>query len=376
MGNEQAYKNIFVAGIDGKQFDIAVSDGRFASITESETFRLNNPDGGLWISPGIIDLHLHLAWTDFDYADQLKREASEIETLQAQAFNATLRAGVTTVRDAGGLLPDAVKQISRKYHLPLSVIACGAMLGAEDAKDTRHLQSRITEISHAGARWIKVFATGGLGSQRERVLEPVFSKEEFFTIVRSAHACDMKVMVHTWGGATLDWVAEAGADSVEHGVYMTEDQAFRLAQAQIPMIPTTAIYRIAADPAGVLALPAELRERAAFAAEAHPKAVRYAKRAGVKIGFGTDFATPALYGCNLEEFDSLMDCGLTRAEAWRSATAISAEIVDDGSMLGCIKEGYLADAVLYNADPYKAPNAKVLRESIVSVRKGTAEQEI
>ncbi|MFD1906890.1 hypothetical protein ACFSQ7_27130 [Paenibacillus rhizoplanae] len=28
----------------------------------------------LWISPGILDLHTHLAWTDFDHEDQLRRD--------------------------------------------------------------------------------------------------------------------------------------------------------------------------------------------------------------------------------------------------------------------------------------------------------------
>ena len=371
MDTNQKYKNISVAGIDDKQFDITIENGRFKSITESVHNNIINSGENLWISPGIIDLHLHLAWTDFDYEDQLRREKSEIESMQAHAFESTFQTGVTTVRDAGGLLPDTANKLSKKYSLPLRVIPCGAMLGEKDSNGVRYLEGKVPEISGTGAKWIKILATGGLGSPKEKVLEPLFSKDEFFAIIRCAHACSMKVMVHTWGGLTMDWSAEAGADSVEHGIYMTEDQAFRIAQAKIPFIPTTAIYRIAADPSGVLALDGKLHERASLAAEAHPKAVHNAKQAGVQLAFGTDFATPALHGCNLEELDTLTDCGLTRTEAWQSATAIGAEILGCGDILGRVKEGYIADVVIFNANPYKAPNAKSLRESIVSVSKGT-----
>lgn len=367
--------NIFIAGIPEKRFDIRIVKGRFSSIRESVSSQ-DSPCEDIWISPGVIDLHSHLGWTDFHQADQLKRDTGEIEVLQAQAFEATLRAGVTTVRDAGGLLPKTVQHIRQHYGQPLRVFACGDMLGGNDAKDakgakgTEHLEQRVKELIHSGPNWIKIFATGGLGATSENVLEPFFSRDELFSIVRTAHEHKTKVMVHAWGGPALDWSIDAGVDSVEHGIYLTQAQAHRLAQLAIPLIPTAAIYRIAADASGALALDKEFRERAARAAEAHPKAINIAKREGVKMALGTDFATPALHGRNLEEIDTLVDCGLTRREAWQSATEVGAEILGYGDQLGRIEEGYTADAIIFNADPYKAQNASALRQSIVSVIMG------
>jgi imidazolonepropionase-like amidohydrolase len=173
-------------------------------------------------------------------------------------------------------------------------------------------------------------------------------------------------MVHTWGGPTIDWAIEAGADSVEHGVYLSREQAGGLAGAKIPLVPTAAIYRIAADPNGALVLDETLRARAARAAQAHPQAIREAKDAGVTIGFGTDFAAP-LHGHNLEEIDALIDCGLTVEEAWRAATETAAAILGRADTLGRIAAGFTADAVLFNADPYKARNTTILRKNILSV---------
>ncbi len=367
----QTFHRIFIAGIEGKRFDIVIQDGRFSSIVEAEPDQeqsSQSPSGkDLWISPGLIDLHTHLAWTDFDHADQLKRDSHEIEIMQAQAFAATLRTGVTTARDAGGLLPSTVQHLVSHYQHPLRVQTSSDMLGAADARGIPHLERRMAEIFATGAEWIKIMATGGLGTPAEKVLDPTFSEEEFAFIVRHAKAHQKKVMVHTWGGVTVDWSINAGVESVEHGMFLTEDQAGKLAQSGIALVPTTSIYRIASDPNGVLALNAVICERAARAAEAHSKAIHYAKRAGVRIGFGTDYATPALHGYNLQELDTLIDCGLTRAEAWQSATQSAAEILGSGNELGQIAEGYLADAILFDADPYQAQNPSELRKNIVSV---------
>lgn len=128
---EQTFNRIFIAGIGDKRFDIAIKDGRFSSIVESgrEDGELAPSGQDLWISPGVIDLHTHLAWTDFDHDDQLRRDAREIETMQAEAFAATLRTGVTTARDAGGLLPGTVAHLVQHYGQPLRVQTSSDMLG-------------------------------------------------------------------------------------------------------------------------------------------------------------------------------------------------------------------------------------------------------
>ncbi|MEK3835754.1 amidohydrolase family protein [Paenibacillus sp. FSL R7-0128] len=375
----QAYTGIHIAGTQGKRFDIEITNGRFTAVAEvgphpeqAEGSRQQQ----LWISPGILDLHTHLAWTDFDHDDQLRRDPREIEVMQAEAFAATLRTGVTTARDAGGILPATIRHLVKYYQQPLRVETSSEMLGASDAKGIKHLENRLTEIYATGAGWVKIMATGGLGAPTEKVTEPNFSGEEFAFIVRHAHANGKKVLVHTWGGVTIDWSIQAGVESIEHGMFMTWDQAGRLAESGVAYVPTTSIYRIAADPKGVLALSPLICERAARAADAHAIALGYAREAGVRLGFGTDYATPALHGYNLQEFDTLLDYGLSRAEVWRSATEDAAAILGSGHELGRIAEGYIADAVIYAADPYQAKNADQLRTSIVTVITGAQEEDL
>jgi imidazolonepropionase-like amidohydrolase len=367
MSEETVLKGVYLTGMRDKRFDVTVAHGRFASVTQSVS---GEPaEKPLWLAPGFIDLHLHLGWTDFDHADQLRRSPAETERMQGDAIAATCRAGVTTVRDAGGLLPQDAERIKRGRGLRIDIKACGAMLGAEDAGK---IGRAVDDAAGTGARWIKIFATGGLGAPEQSVLDPLLPKDDFFAAVRRAHARGMKTMVHTWGGVTLDWAAEAGAETVEHCVYMTAEQAGRLAEAGIPCVPTAAIYRIASDPRGPLALPDILCRRALRAAEAQLKTVKRAKEAGVTIGFGTDFATPALHGKNLWELFALEACGLTRNEAWEAASYNGARILGEADRLGRIARGFAADAVIFGSDPLAAGSEKELRESIISVMKSGA----
>lgn len=329
---------------------------------------------GLWISPGLIDLHTHMAWTDFDHADQDKRDPAEVEDMQAQAFEATLRTGVTTVRDAGGLTPRTAKRLVRHYGHPLRVDNASHMFGSADARGIDHLKRKADEVFASGANWIKIMATGGLGASTEQVADPTLSEEEFAFLVRYAHDNGRRVFVHAWGGVAIDWAARYGAESIEHGMFLTQDQAGRLAEANVAFVPTASIYRIAADPSGVLALPPVIQDRAARAVAAHAQAVSHAERAGVRIGFGTDYATPRLHGRNLQELFTLLEYGLSMEAVWAAATSDAAVILGRGGELGRIAEGYLSDAVVFGSDPELARSEAELRGSILSVLTGTDEE--
>ncbi|MDO3413028.1 amidohydrolase family protein [Saccharibacillus sp. CPCC 101409] len=405
----KSFKGIAIAGIPDKRFDVEIRSGRFVSVREAdaaaaagaaaqagaatqagaaaqgeeaESAGSSDPaaeivDGSeLWITPGLIDLHTHMAWTDFDHADQDKRDPAEVEAMQARAFEATLRTGVTTVRDAGGLTPAAAAHLVREYRQPLRIDNGSHMFGAADARGADYLKRKADEVFASGANWIKIMATGGLGAPTESVTDPVFTEDEFAFLVRYAHENGRKVFVHAWGGAAIDWSARAGVQSIEHGMFLTADQAARLAEANVAFVPTASIYRIAADPQGVLGLPPVIRDRAARAVEAHANAVAYAKRAGVRIGFGTDYATPHLHGRNLQELYTLLDYGLNREEAWIAATSDAARILGRSGELGSIAEGYLSDAVIFGSDPYAARSEAELRGSIAAVITGTDESEL
>lgn len=345
MPADRGYPGVFLAGVPGARFDLEITDGRFTSVTPARGTGAN-----LWVSPGLVDLHSHLAWTDFHHDDQDRRDPREVGALQAAAVAATLRTGFTTVRDAGGLSPELARRLTETPGHQLRLWASGEALTAADARGFDHLDRRLTALVASGVRWVKVFATGGLGAPTETVTTPQFPRDQFRFVVARAHALGARVFLHSWGGETIDWAVEDRADTVEHGVFLTSDQAGRMADAGVALVPTMAIYQLLADPRGPEDPGPLFRERAARAAEAHGRAVEAAYRAGVTLGVGSDFGSPALHGQNLRELEALADVGVPRSAVWEAATTGGAQLVGDRTR-GRIEVGFDADFVVWDTDP-------------------------
>lgn len=358
---ERTLENVYIAGNTVERFDIEIENGIFSSIRKTAR---QEDEAKLWIAPGLTDLHLHSGWTDFLQEEQQKRSPEEVEHRISEGISFLLKMGITTVRDAGGISPERLTAIAQKGGPFPEVFPCAGMLGAETCSNIREIDTVLSQK----AGWVKIFATGGIGACRDGVLDPLISEKQFAEMIRKIHAAGKKAMIHTWGGKSLDWAIREGADSVEHCIYMTREQAGTLAEKQTAYIPTAGIYRILADKDGPLELPGEFRERAKRACQAHQLAVKYARESGVKIGLGTDFfADPELLDYELEEIFVLKDYGLSSGEVWRSGTERGAEILGISGTHGKIAEGYTADAVLYSRNPYAAGNADALKKSIVQV---------
>lgn len=303
-----------------------------------------------WRMPGLIDAHAHLAWTDFDDADRSRRTPEQTRLLIREQRRELLDCGFTAMRDAGGYEGDKAVLGVDAVNDGLVVMGCASMLTGDDLRDAPTSRRTYARIGRSPARWVKLMLTGGMNVDMERALQPTMSRERIFQAVGRIHAMGRKAMAHAWGGRALDWAIEAGIDSIEHGVLLTGEQAERMAAKHIPLVPTVAIYRILAEPEADLGIPLLVSARAARAAEAHPRAVRLAREAGVALGVGTDFCTPILFGRNLEELDALEDCGLTRGESLAAATLVNARIT-----------GLEAGQVAFDLDPMQVSHASDLR---------------
>ncbi len=259
-------------------------------------------------APALIDLHLHPGWTDFDPAARRRRSPEEARERIRTFLQKYAAAGIAAARDAGGC-PEPCGRTGTR------IVPCAGMLSGDDgeAEEEKTLSS--------AAVWVKIFATGGVGAAPEAATEPTMDRARFFSLVRRLHGRGKKVMVHTWGGDSLDWCVEAGVESVEHGVYLTAGQAYGLAQRRIPLIPTTSVYRLLAEKPELFGIPETLRERAKRACAAQPQAISRALTEGVIIGYGTDFyADPALADYARYELTTLRDCGLSERQALDAGT--------------------------------------------------------
>jgi imidazolonepropionase-like amidohydrolase len=315
---------------------------------------------GLWMLPGVVDCHTHLAWHAFAESDRETQQRRR-ETATADALGATLRGGVTAARDAGGLTAadlESIRGTADDLRAPLVQLS-GTMLGRDHAgRAPGSLAADVAAIAASGSQWVKVMATGGLGASAESALDPVFSHDEIVEICTAAASADLRVMAHAWGGPAVAWLVEAGVASIEHGIHLTAADAALAAAHGVVFVPTVAVYRETAEAARTGEIPAEIAERAARAADAHPAAVMIARDAGMTIALGTDAGTPRQHGANLAEIAALMDAGLPAPEALAAATGAGA------ALLGLGAEQHL-DAVLLDSDTSEPETFR--RDNVVAV---------
>ncbi len=185
---------------------------------------------GMYVIPGLIDLHTHLLLHPYDEAswnDQVLREALELRTIRATvAARATLFAGFTTIRELGTegagyadvALRDAIDQGlidgPRIMASTRALVATGCYgptgfdprwslpKGAQVADGVAGVRRAVREQIAAGADWIKVYA-----DYRRRPGDPAtptYSQDELRAIVDEARSAGLEVAAHAVTSAAIE----------------------------------------------------------------------------------------------------------------------------------------------------------------------------
>jgi imidazolonepropionase-like amidohydrolase len=189
---------------------------------------------GTTLTPGLIDVHVHLC---FDGSADFAREAREMTSDAAAAVKAvhnaanTLAHGVTTVRDLGGR-GDAAIQVARAVDegriAGPRILAAGRALTvtgghghsvgfAREVDGPDAVRRAVREEVKAGATAIKVIATGGVLTPGIAPDLASFTPEELEAAVDEAHTWGRRVAAHAIGPNGIVRAVAAGVDSVEHG---------------------------------------------------------------------------------------------------------------------------------------------------------------
>ena len=331
---------------------------------------------GMTVMPGMIDCHDHQAAINGTLRDRAAIPPSLVVLKTMETLKQTLHNGFTAIRDAGGLdqgLKMAVEQgMIPGPRLKISVnILCqtggqnchiqpagvdtdfpklpglprAICDGAEECRRTTR------DMIFAGADWVKLCTTGGVGSRVGGPLVQQFTLPEVRAIVETAHAAGKPVMWHAYGGTGMDIALEAGVDSIEHGAALSLEQIERMAKQGTWLVPTFAVLRKikeidAANP-GYLAeyTPRKARELTAR----QLVGFRQALDAGVKIALGTDLG-PYAHFQNAVEFGFMVEGGMTPMQAILAGTSMAARCIGLDEV-GTLTPGMSADLLVIDGDP-------------------------
>jgi imidazolonepropionase-like amidohydrolase len=354
---------------EGRQ-DVEIRNGRLQDV---RTSRQADPTsdvpvfdgGGMYLLPGLVDLHVHLVWNGCpDLVEQLRKESNE-QTLLRMVRHAreTLEAGVTTVRDLGSvddLAIDLARAVKLGDGVGPRIVPSGRtviMTGGHDPfwgvmgdGPQEALKAARRQI-YRGAGVIKLSATGGVygRTEGESATHTELNPDEICAVTHEAHKLGVPVAAHAIGREGIRNCLKAGVDTIEHGQQLTPDLADELAAYGGSLIPTLFVYSQIAEKS---AIPEYARAKARALLPEHEGAVEAARTAGVPIGAGSDAGSPLTpHGSLIEELLALVNAGFTPLEALRCATDEAAQILSLGDEVGSIEPGKVADLILVPDDP-------------------------
>src|ERR1700746_3388610 len=327
------------------------------------------------------ECHGHLLGTRTFDLGQLPLEPEALRAARcARDRRAALDAGITSVRDVGGLGVYLARAVAEGTVDGPSVYGAGAILsttgghgdlhsfpldwmrdyseqgGLMRLADGPHECARaVREQLRRNAKVIKVCASGGVLSEVDDPIHQQFTVSELRVIVEVAGLADRVVAAHCHGKPGIMAALRAGVRTIEHGTYLDDEGCDAMRESGAILVPTRTIvedmlaFREAVPPYAMIKLEA--------IADIHAQAVTRAYEHGVTIAMGTDIALtgpdlPNAWGQNGSEPGYLVKLGMSPLEAIEAANAFgSLTLGPQAPRSGRLSEGYDADVITLDADP-------------------------
>jgi imidazolonepropionase-like amidohydrolase len=353
---------------------ILVSDGyRDASEFEAESV-INLRDS--FVMPGLMDMHVHLQGELSPQRDsrELRWSDEKVQMFGYRNAMTTLLAGFTTVRDLGSrtqqtyAVRDAINQgwiDGPRIIAAGSVGITGGHAGVSGAKHEflefltgdsicdgpydcrRATRNRIKY----GADLIKITSTGGVLTDRATGTGQQMENDELKEVVRAAKRMGRKVASHAHQEDGIVAALEAGVDSIEHGTY-TGPAAIRLfKKTGAYLVPTLLAGATVGEMAarGTTLTPAQAK-KAIEVNKAMAGNFAKARKAGVKVAFGTDSGV-SRHGLNAREAVLMQQAGMSEMGILVAATVNAADLAGMSASLGTIEPGKHADIIATDGSP-------------------------
>ncbi len=344
------------------------------------------PSGGRTIDlsdrtvlPGLIDCHAHLIGQLDDgqgYASLVNRTSAQEALTGVTNALATLRGGVTTVRDVGTFhafvdlaLREAIEDgriagprmmcagayvtcpggggditgLPADFPVP-DELRVGVSSGAEEVR------RNVRRIFDAGADFIKVLATGAVLTSGTDPGKPELTEEEMRAAVEEAEARGTHVAAHAHGAEGAKRAIRAGVRSIEHGCLIDDETIDLMVERGTYLVADMfdGDWMIQEGPR--LGYSEEVLRKTEMTNDAQRENFAKAVKAGVNIAFGTDSGIYP-HGMNAKNLAFHVRFGQTPMEAIRSATLVSAELLGWEDRVGSLQPGRFADLIAVEGDP-------------------------
>lgn len=365
---------------------IIVDNGKIVELGSTETLSYVDEfldlDGQI-ILPGLIDCNTHVTLPDngIDYKTLASISDGYLGAMTAINLNKTIKGGVTTIRDIGGIRHIDINAKSAVYDFSFAapnIYAAGkaicitgghgyAIGRCADGKN--EVIKAVREQYSAGADHIKLIVSGGILTSKSNPNRQDMSYSEIKAGVEEAHRLDMPVAAHCQNKKSIMSAIKAGVDSIEHGIGLDEEAAVLMVDKGIHLVPTLSPpAKIIASGEGIVS--DEIISKCKNISDRHKVSVCIAKNAGVSLLMGSDSGTPFnKHGNNRHELYFMCDLGFTFGYALDTATKSASKYLEIDNKKGQLKVGYDAEFIVCKYNPFENYAFLLNRDFVTSVWK-------
>jgi imidazolonepropionase-like amidohydrolase len=350
------------------------------------------------VMPGMWECHGHFMGIYEANIEMVLLTRPQIATARAVGdAMRVLQAGFTSVREVGGVGVFLAAAINEGQIVGPNIYGSGATLSMTAGHGDFHglplEQSRalaaaswgedgvvdgpdearegVRRLLRAGARVIKIHASGGVMSQIDDPHLPQFSKAELDAIVDEATRMEVLVAAHCHGKRGIMAAVEAGVKTIEHGTHLDEEAADAMVETGAILVPTRFIVDFLVKKGEEMGMPDYAKKKMAETAAHHADAISLAVEKGVKIAMGTDIWGSGIWGRNAEELPLMVECGMSPMQAIESATANGpATLGPQAPNSGRLAQGMDADVICVASDPSQDVSVLTNSDNITHVFKG------
>ena len=319
---------------------------------------------GNYLMPGMFDVHTHLS------------------TL-AQARRA-LVSGVTTIRSASvkAFEDVALRELVRSGAVAgPDVIAAGVYVSpnlgdtiladprlaflAKGVNTDEELRTLVRVNIDRGADVIKTRGTERAGLSTTDPRQQVYTERQLRVVVEEAAKQNVPVLVHAHGDEGGRAAVLAGARSIEHGTYLSDNTLALMKERGTWLVPTY----VTMNEMNEEQYDHVLRLRGKHMIPQLERVIRSAHKLGVKFATGADnyYDNKSTNRISIE-VEHFVRLGMTNFEALQTATVSSADLLGLGAITGQITEGFEADMILVPANPLE--NIEALQDVLMVVSNG------